>query len=148
MNAVVEISVVGQVMYSDPLDRFASAKTGAHWFKIGAVSPDLLVAIHARVRGGHASRRRCFDRGMAVAAINAVVSHVMFVTKLDGLLSFNPLAGVPGRTVQLNCNPQSGKENKDSAINRQLGERVCAVMEDLWHRRSAKSESSTNYERG
>jgi len=78
---------------------------------------------------------------MAVAAINAVVSHVMFVAKLDGLLSLNPLAGVPGRTVQLNCNPQSGKENKDSAINRELGQRVCAVMEDLWHRRSAKSEA-------
>ncbi len=109
MNAVVEISVVGQVMYPNPLDRFASAKAGAHWFKIGAVSPDLLVAIHARVRGGHASRRRCFYG-----------SHVMFVAKLDRLLSLNPLAGVPGRTVQLNCNPQSGKENKDSAINRQL----------------------------
>ena len=121
MNAVVEISVVGQVMYPNPLDRFASAKAGAHWFKIRAVSPDLLVAIHARVRGGHASGRRCFYRGMAVAAINAIVSHVMFVAKLDGLLSLNPLAGVPGRTVQLNCYPQSGKENKDSAINRQLG---------------------------
>ena len=96
MNAVVEISVVGQVMYPNPLDRFASAKAGAHWFKIGAVSPDLLVAIHARVRGGHASRRRCFYRSMAVAAINAVVSHVMFVAKLDGLLSLDPLAGVPG----------------------------------------------------
>jgi len=95
MNAVVEISVVGQVMYPNPLDRFAGAKTGAHWFKIRAVRPDLLVAIHARVRGGHASRRRCFYRGMAVAAINAVVSHVMFVAKLDRLLSLNPLAGVP-----------------------------------------------------
>lgn len=95
MNAVVEISVVRQVMYPNPLDWFASAKTGAHWFKIGAVSPNLLVAIHARVRGWHAGRRRCFYRGMAVAAINAVVSDVMFVTELDWLLSLDPLAGVP-----------------------------------------------------
>ena len=136
MNAVVEISVVGQVMYSDPLDRFASAKTGAHWFKIGAVSPDLLVAIHARVRGWHAGRRRCFYRGMAVAAINAVVPNVVLMTKLDRLLPLEPLARVPGRAVEFRCNPKNGNENEDSAINRELGQRVCAVMEDLWHRRS------------
>jgi hypothetical protein len=32
---------------------------------------------------------------MAVAAIDAVVARVMFMTELNRLLAFDPLAGVP-----------------------------------------------------
>jgi hypothetical protein len=36
---------------------------------------------------------------MAITAINAVISDVMFMAELDGLLSLDPLAGIPGRAV-------------------------------------------------
>ena len=72
---------------------------------------------------------------MTVAAINAVVAHVMFMTELDWLLALYPLPGVPGRAIDLGANPKRGKKNKDGAKNTKLGKSVGAVMEDLWHRR-------------
>jgi len=72
---------------------------------------------------------------MAVTAIDAVVADVMFMTELDRLLSFDPLTGVPRRTVQFHSDPKQGDNYEDSSINRNLRQRVSAVMEDLWHLR-------------
>ena len=49
VNAVVEVRVIRQIVYADPLDGFARAKTGAHRFEIRTVGPDLFVTTHARV---------------------------------------------------------------------------------------------------
>ena len=49
---------------------------------------------------------------MTVAAIDAVVADVMLMTELDWLLSFDPLAGVPGRTIQLDGDPQQRNRMK------------------------------------
>ena len=83
---------------------------------------------------------------MTVATIDTVVSNVVLMTELDWLLPLEPLARIPGRAIKFYCNPKSGKENEDSAINRKLCQRVRAVMEDLWHRRSTNRELY-NYER-
>ena len=72
---------------------------------------------------------------MTVAAIDAVVTGVMFMTELDGLLSFDPRTSVPGGTIQLNSDPQQSNDNENGAINRDFCQRVRAVMEDLWHYR-------------
>src|ERR1700741_3383642 len=55
--------------------------------------------------------------------------------ELNRLLPFNPLTGIPRRTVQFNCDPQQGKSDQNGAVNRDFRQRVCAVMEDLLHRR-------------
>src|SRR5688572_32426445 len=60
---------------------------------------------------------------------------MMLMTKLDRLLTLDPLAGVPRRTIQLRSYPKSGYQNKNGAVDRQLCERVGAVMKNLWHRR-------------
>jgi hypothetical protein len=70
---------------------------------------------------------------VTVAAIDAVITDVMFMTELNGLLTFDPLSGVPGRTIQLNSDPQQSNDYEYSAINRDFRQRVCAVMKDLWH---------------
>jgi len=36
---------------------------------------------------------------MTVPTVDAIVSDVMFMTELDWLLAFNPLAGIPRRSV-------------------------------------------------
>jgi len=72
---------------------------------------------------------------VTVAAIDAVVADVMLVTELDRLLSFNPLTRVPRRAVQFDSDPQQSNNYEYSAINRNLCQRVSAVMEDLWHYR-------------
>jgi hypothetical protein len=72
---------------------------------------------------------------VTVAAIDAVVTGVMFMTELNGLLAFDPLAGVPPGAIQLNSDPQQSNDYENGAINRDFRQRVCAVMEDLWHLR-------------
>jgi len=72
---------------------------------------------------------------VAVAAIDAVVSYVMFVTELNWLLTFDPLARIPTGTIQLNRGPQSRKDDKNGAVDRDFCERVSAVVKYLWHRR-------------
>jgi hypothetical protein len=70
---------------------------------------------------------------VTVTTIDAVVTDVMFMTELNGLLTFDPLPGVPGRTIQFNSDPQQSDDYEYSAINRDFCQRVRAVMEDLWH---------------
>lgn len=72
---------------------------------------------------------------MAIAAVNAVIAHVMLVTKLDWLLTLYPLPSVPGRSIDFGADPERGEQNKDGAENTELGKSVRTVMEDLWHRR-------------
>jgi len=72
---------------------------------------------------------------VTVTAIDAVVADVMFMTELNGLLAFEPLAGVPRRTIEFDRDPQQSDDYENSAINRYFRQRVGAVMEDLWHYR-------------
>ena len=93
------------------------------------------MAVHARRGRRQARGRRRFDGSVTVAAIDAVVTDVMFMTELNGLLTFDPLAGVPGGTIQLDSDPKQSDDYEYSAINRDFRQRVRAVMEDLWHLR-------------
>jgi hypothetical protein len=133
VNAVIEVCVIRQIVYANPLDRLACAKAGAHRFEIWTVGPDLFVATHTHGRGRHPCGSRRFNGRVTVAAIDAVVADVMFVTELNGLLAFDPLSGVPGGTIEFDRDPQQCDSNKNGAIDRYLRQRVCTVMEDLGH---------------
>ena len=95
VNAVIEVGVVWQVVYPDPLDGFIVPETGADWFEIGALSPDLLVTTHARFSCRQTRARSGFNSGVTVAAVKAVIANMVLMTKLDRLLSLDPLSGVP-----------------------------------------------------
>jgi hypothetical protein len=68
---------------------------------------------------------------VTVTTVNAVVADVMLMTKLHGLLSLNPLSGIPRRTIQLGRRIESGSKNKYGTIDRDFREGVGAVVEDL-----------------
>src|SRR5687767_1872651 len=70
---------------------------------------------------------------------------MMFVAELNRLLFFDPLTGVPRRTIQLNGDPQQGDNNKNSAIDRDFRQRVRTVMEDLGHCRKIREGTSHRY---
>jgi len=72
---------------------------------------------------------------VTITAIDTVVADVMFMTELNGLLTFDPLTGVPAGTIQFDSNPQQSNDDENSAVNRDFRQRVGAVMEDLWHLR-------------
>jgi hypothetical protein len=75
---------------------------------------------------------------VTVTAVDAVVADVMFVTELDRLLSFDPLTRIPGRTIELDSDPEQSNNYEESSIDRNLCQRVSAVMEDLWHCRRSE----------
>ena len=106
-----------QIVHSDPFDRFAGPQTCADWFEIRAISPNLLVAVHARFRRRHAGRRRLLHRRVAITTIDAVVANVMFMAELNWLLPFDPLSCVPGRAIDFSAYPEGGKQNKNGAEN-------------------------------
>jgi hypothetical protein len=95
VNAVIEVGVVWQVVYPDPLDGFVFPQAGADWFEISALSPDLLVTTHAGFSCRQARSRRGFNSSVTVAAVKTVIADMVLMTKLDRLLSLDPLSGVP-----------------------------------------------------
>ncbi len=133
VDRMIEIDVVGQIMHANPFDGFSRSKAGPQGLQIRTVSPYLLVTVHAGFRGGNAGKRRCLDRCVTVAAIDAVIAHVVLMTELQRLLTFYPLACVPGRTIDLGGDVERGKKNKNSAKNTELGQCIGAVMKNLWH---------------
>lgn len=88
---------------------------------------------HARAGRGQAGRSSGFHGRVAVTTINAVVTHVMLMTELNRLLTLEPLACVPGRAIDRGRHEECGDQNKDSAKNADLRQRISAVMENLWH---------------
>jgi len=55
---------------------------------------------------------------MTVATIDTIVADMMFMTELNRLLTFQPLARVPRGSIQLNCGAQYRNNYKDGAIDR------------------------------
>src|SRR6266404_7245108 len=130
---MIEIGKVGKVVHADPLQRLTGLETCAHRFQIRAIGPNLFVAIHAHRRRRNSSRGRSLNRRVAIAAVDAVVAHMMLMTELDWLLALDPLAGVPSRSSNLCGDPKGREQNEDGPINRGPRQIVRAVTEDLWH---------------
>jgi hypothetical protein len=86
MDAVVEVYKIRQIVYTGPLQGFASPETGAHRLQNLGVRPDLRMTAHADLGGREAGERGGLHRRVAIAAINAVVAHVVFVAKGNGLV--------------------------------------------------------------
>src|SRR5439155_6877559 len=87
VNAVIEINVVGQPMYTHALNWFIIPVAGANRFQVPRGVEQHRMTIHARFGGRHARRRGHFHAGMTVPAVDPVIPHVMFVAELHRLLS-------------------------------------------------------------
>src|SRR5215212_3024394 len=131
VDRVVEVDEVGQVVDSRPLDGLVVAVAGADDLQVRALVPDLRVAVHAGLGRRHPGRVRRLDRGVAVAAVDAVVADVVLVRELDGLLHLDELARVVGGAVDLGEHPERGGDEEDAAEDADLGDGVGAVVENL-----------------
>ena len=124
-----------------PLQRLPAEKALAHRFEHGALRPDLRMAVHARLSGGHASKGGVFDGRVAVAAIDAVVGHVVLVTERNRLFDRLTRGGNVRRAhVQLRREEQQAQAD-ESADQREARETVRAASEYLRHAdRSVRTE--------
>jgi len=133
MDAVVEIDVIGQVVNARPFNRLIVAPTRPDGFEIGAVAPDLRVAVHTGLRRRYPGVRGSLDRRVAIAAINAVVARMVLVRKLHGLLALVERTRIPRRAIDLGDCPRHEQQDEDRAEDAQLSERVGAAMKNLRH---------------
>jgi hypothetical protein len=76
---------------------------------------------------------------VTVAAVDAVIAHMMFVTELNRLLALDVLAGVPAGAVDFGGDKERRDENKDCAEDCGSSQIVRAMTENLWHRRKKQS---------
>jgi hypothetical protein len=133
VNAVIEIDETGKVVHARPFQRLAGAITFAHRLQYRAFGPDLRVAVHADFRRRNAGKRRLLDRGMTVAAIDAVVAHVVLVAKLQRLrpgdLSFRDVR----RAIDRGQRGHDPGKNNDAAEDADPGERIRAGVKYLSH---------------
>ena len=88
---------------------------------------------HAGFSGRDAGKRRFLHRGVAVTAIDPVVSDMMFVAKRDRLLQRNiDLRGV-GRPVNSRSRPTGSTDQNNQAQNSDARMHIRAFREKLSH---------------
>ena len=133
VNAVVEVSKLGQVVNPLPCDRRACPVAGSHRLKGGCTNPNLLVAVHADLCRRHASKGGRFDRCVTIAAVDPKLADMMRVTQFDRLNSGHFLLSDIRRPPQhIEC---QGKydQARQQRNNTDFGERIETSMKDLRH---------------
>src|SRR5271157_4222320 len=116
VDAVIEIYVVGQLVYARPFERAASAEAFADGLQISRVRPDLRVAVDAGLGGRDAGETRLLNRSVTVAAVDAKAGHVVLVAKGDGLRLPDSGIGDVWRPLHLHHGPKQpghGKNRED-----------------------------------
>jgi len=91
------------------------------------------MAIHAGLRRGDARDGGSLNRGVTIAAIEPVVSNVMFMAELHRLRARNVLVrGIRGPR-QPQYADESQANQKNSREQAESGNEICTSMENLGH---------------
>ena len=137
VNAVIEIRKIAEAMDLHPLDRFAGSITLAHRLQITDVIEQNRVAVHTGFRGRDACGSGTLNRSMTVAAINAIVTHVMFMAKLHGLLAENILPRKIWRASERQDSRKRQSRQKNRGEQAETGNKIRAAVKNLGHIRVA-----------
>jgi len=137
VNAVVEIRKIAEAMDLHPLDRFTGSIALAHRLQITDVIEQNRVAVHTGFRGRDAGGSGILNGSMTVAAVDAIVSHMMFVAELHRLLAENilPRKIRRARERQDSRKRQSRQENRGKQAK--TGDKIRAAVKNLGHIRVA-----------
>lgn len=81
VDTVIEVYKIRQVVDAGPFQRFTAAVTGSHGLQDFGIRPDLRVTAHADFGGGDSGEGRRLNRSVAIAAIDAIVGHMVLVTE-------------------------------------------------------------------
>ncbi|EEF25552.1 conserved hypothetical protein, partial [Ricinus communis] len=133
VNAVIEIHEVRQIMQALPRDGFARAQALVQRRKHGRIGEQLRMAGEADLRRRHAGAAFRFHSDVAVATIDAVIEHMMFVAERQGLVR-----GGSDRVRVLRAPPEQYDRRHDHDRQRQqsqFDEQHAAQGEDLRHPR-------------
>ena len=137
VNAVVEIHKIRQPVDLDPLNGFVGAIAFAHRFEITRGVEQHGVAVHAGLGWRDSRNGGSFHTRVAVAAIDAVVSHMMLVAELHRLLSRDVLARPVRRARHGENGEQRQAQQKQRREHTESRDVVGAAMKNLRHVRFA-----------
>src|SRR5438046_26627 len=94
------------------------------------------MAIHARLSGRDAGKRRFLDGGVAVSAVDAFAADMAHVAELERLLDELVLPGDPGRSHQGQDDPACDGQEREQSDETRTGEGVGASRKQLTHSRA------------
>lgn len=86
MDAVIEIDEIRQLVDSIPRNRHVGLEAHPDWLERRAVAPDLGMAGHAGLCGGHAGKPGGLYRGVAIPAVDAEPLDVVLMAEEYGLI--------------------------------------------------------------
>ena len=132
MRLMGEVRVVGQLMHSNPGDRFPCLVRMAHKRELRTILFNLDVTVHARLRRGDGGMVCSFHRVVAVPAIQAQLTSMKLVAKGHGLLGPIAYIGVLGRKPVPN-HPSRGCATEKDERDKDLGDLVRPAGKDGRH---------------
>src|SRR3954447_3587060 len=87
VNTVIEVHELRKIIHARPLDRLPAPVALTHRLKRRTGRPHFGVAVHANLRSWYVCECRVLNCRVAITAINAQATHVMFVAERNRLLA-------------------------------------------------------------
>ena len=112
VDCVIKVSVIGHLMNLHPRHRFPSFITLTHDGQQWAVHLDLVVTVHAGLRGRDRRSRPLIHSYVAIAAIQTELPRVNRMAKRHWLHRCIPYSGVTWRHVIRDCRGSDTTEDK------------------------------------
>lgn len=131
--AVVEVNVISKTMDAYPSNRGIRAIAITDRFEVADVIEKHGVAIHTGLGRRDAGESGSFDTVMTVAAINAVIADVVFVTELQRLVSGDAFIGDVRRSRHKQNRRQRDVRQNHQCEHRKSRNQICAAVKDLGH---------------
>ena len=116
-----------------PHNRFVGAIAFAHRFQISRIFEQHRVAVHAGFGGRNSGLRGDFHAAVTIAAVDAVVTGMMFVAELDGLVASDVLAGVIRSAREHQDAGKSQRRRQNSKEKTESSDGICAAVKNLGH---------------
>ena len=120
-------------MHTLPLDRLSRPPALPHDFKVGDIRKELRVAIHTGLRRWQSSRSSLLNRLVAITAVDAIITNVMLVRKLNWLLTGDKGLGNVCSPIKIQNEPEGPTCDKTNQHDAKPRKRIRAAGKDLWH---------------
>lgn len=133
VNAVIEINIISQAVYANPVNRLVRAITFADRLQIACAVKQHGMTVHARLSRWNACRRRELDTRVAVPAIDAIVADVVFVAELNGLITRYILIRQNRRTRRHENTRQRQTRQEKRRKDTETGDEIRAAVKNLRH---------------
>src|SRR5665213_489148 len=91
------------------------------------------MARHTSFGGRNPGKPGLLDGGMAIAAIDSIILHMMLMTERHRLLDGHPHAGCPRRPVSRISRPDEPKQSACAPDQRRSGQCITTASKDLGH---------------